>query len=140
MEGRMATAVPLDASPINVLRSMRGEIVNARIAYPEVLHVEVKDSADELWKLATQDAEWSPSDPADLVGRSVDDADIDGETGELRCKLSNGSLLDVKPAAREAEDDPPNWELITPGGVVLEFGPGVRWQIGSADSRPSSRP
>jgi hypothetical protein len=135
----MATAVALDASPLNVLRSMRGQIVDARIAYPEVLHVEVKDSAGELWRLATQDAEWSPADPAGLVGRSVDDADIDAETGGLRCKLSDGSLLDVKPADREAEDGPPNWELITPGGVVLEFGPGVRWQIGSADSRASSR-
>lgn len=135
----MATAVALDASPLNVLRSMRGQIVDARIAYPEVLHVAVKDSAGELWRLATQDAEWSPADPAELVGRSVDDADIDAETGELRCKLSDGALLDVKPASREAEDDPPNWELITPGGVVLEFGPGVRWQIGSADTRGSSR-
>lgn len=135
----MATAVALDASPLNVLRSMRGKIVDARIAYPEVLHVEVKDSAGELWRLATQDAEWSPTDPAELVGRSVDDADIDKETGELRCKLSDGSLLDVRPAGREAEDDPPNWELISPDGLVLEFGPGVRWQIGSADSRPSSR-
>jgi hypothetical protein len=50
-----------------------------------VLHVEIKDSAGELWHLATQDAEWSPTDPAALVGRSVDDADIDAETGELRC-------------------------------------------------------
>jgi len=115
---------------------MRGQIVDARVAYPEVLHVEVKDPSGELWHLATQGAEWSPADPAVLVGRSVDDADIDAETGELRCKLSDGSLLDVKPVAREAEDDPPSWELITPGGVVLEFGPGVRWQIGSADSRP----
>lgn len=139
MEGLMATAVALDASPLNVLRSMRGSIVDARIAYPEVLHVEIKDSAGELWHFATQDAEWSPADPAELVGRSVDDADIDAKTGELRCKLSDGSVLDVKPAEREAEDDPPNWELITPGGVVLEFGPGVRWQIGSADSRASSR-
>lgn len=139
MEGRMATAVPLDASPINILHSMRGKIVDARIAYPEILHVEVKDSAGELWRLATQDAEWSPTDPAELVDRSVDDADIDGETGELRCKLSDGSLLDVKPAAREAADDPPNWELITPGGVALEFGPGVRWQIGSAESHASFR-
>lgn len=135
----MATAVALDASPLNVLRSLRGKIVDAQIAYPDVLHVEVKDSAGELWRLATQDAEWSPSDPAELVGRSVADADIDGETGELRCKLSDGSLLDVRPTAREAEDDPPSWELITPDGLVLEFGPGVRWQIGSADSRPSSR-
>jgi hypothetical protein len=123
----------------DVVHSMRGTIVDARIGYPQVLHVEIKDSAGELWRLATQDAEWSPSDPARLVGRSVEDADIDEETGELRCKLSDGTLLDVKPAAREAEDDPPNWELITPGGVVLEFGPGVRWQIGSMDSRASSR-
>lgn len=93
----------------------------------------------ELWRLATPDADWSPSDPAELVGRSVADADIDAETGELRCKLSDGSMLAVKPAAKEAEDDPPNWELITPGGVALEFGPGVRWQIVSADSRASSR-
>jgi hypothetical protein len=139
MEGLMATAIALDASPLNVLRSMRGSIVGARIAYPEVLHVDIKDAAGELWHLATQDAEWSPSDPAELVGHSVDDADIDAETGELRCRLSDGHLLDVKPAAREAADDPPNWELITPDGVVLEFGPGVRWQIGSADSRASSR-
>lgn len=118
---------------------MRGPIVDARIAYPEVLHVEIKNSDGELWHLATQDAEWSPSDPAELVGRSVADADIHGDTGELRCKLSDGSLLDVKPAERETGDDPPNWELITPGGVVLEFGPGIRWQIGSADSRTSYR-
>jgi hypothetical protein len=51
----------------------------------------------------------------------------------------NGGADGHRPATQEAEDDPPNWELITPGGVVLEFGPGVRWQIGSADSRPSSR-
>lgn len=130
-------AVTLDASPINILRSMRGSIVDARIAYPEVLHVEIKDSDGELWCLATQDAEWSPADPAALVGHSVDDVEIDSETGELRCKLSDGFSLEVKPGAREAEDDPPNWELITPGGVVLEFGPGVRWQIASADSRAS---
>lgn len=92
-----ATALTLDASPLSILRSVRGSIVDARIAYPEVLQVEIKDSAGELWQLATQDAEWSPSDPVTLVGRSVEDAAIDAETGELRCKLSDGSVLDVKP-------------------------------------------
>jgi hypothetical protein len=135
----MATVVALDASPANVLRSMRGPIVDARLAYPDVLHVDVRDSSGELWRLATQDAEWSPSDPAELVGNAIEDAEIDEGTGELRCKLSNGSLLDVKPVAQEASDDPPNWELITPGGVLLEFGPGVRWQISSADAPASSR-
>ncbi len=76
---------------------------------------------------------WSPSDPAQLVGRSIEDADIDKKTGALRCGLSDGSMLNVEPGASEAEDDPPNWELISPAGIVLEFGPGVRWQISGAD-------
>ncbi len=124
---------------MNVLRSLRGSIVDARIAYPEVLHVEVRDSRGDVWRLATQDAQWSPADPAQLLGRSIDDADIDEETGELRCGLSDGTVLSVKPATVEAEDDPPNWELLSPTGIVLEFGPGVRWQISSADAPASSR-
>ena len=135
----MATVVALDASPATVLRSMRGAILDARIAYPDVLHVEVCDSRGEIWRLATQDAEFSPSDPGQLVGRSIDDADIDEESGELRCKLSDGSVLDIKPGAAETEDDPPYWELISPGGVVLEFGPGVRWQISGIDASTSRR-
>jgi len=141
MESRalMATVVALDSSPANVLRSMRGSIVGARLGYPDVLQVEIRDAAGETWMLATQDAEWTPTDPGELVGQSVEDAQIDEATGELLCKLSDGSVLDVKPARKEADDDPPNWELITPGGVLLEFGPGVRWQISSADDPALSR-
>jgi hypothetical protein len=141
MEGGapMATVVALDSSPVNVLRSMRGAIVDARLGYPEILHVEVKDASGETWQLATQDAEWTPTDPSELVGQSIEDAQIDEESGELRCKLSNGSPLDVKPGRKEADGDPPSWELITPGGVLLEFGPGLRWQISSADEPTSSR-
>lgn len=133
----MTTAVALDASPLNVLRSLRGEIVDARVAYPQVLHADIRDSAGELWRLVTQDAGWTPSDPSQLIGRSIADAEIDEHNGELHCKLSDGSRLDVLPAAQEADDDPPNWELIAPDGLVLEFGPGMRWRIGSADSRVS---
>ncbi len=129
----MATVVALDASPLNILRSLRGAIVDARIAHPDVLHLEVRDARGDLWRFATQDAVWSPSDPARLIGHSIDDADIDQETGELRCRLSDGTVLEVKPAAVEAKDDPPSWELISPAGLVLEFGPGMRWRIGSAD-------
>jgi hypothetical protein len=118
---------------------MRGSIVEARIAYPDVLHVEVRDSRGDLWRLATQDAEWSPSDPGQLVGRSIDDVAINGETGELRCMLSDGSVLDIRPAVIDADDDPPTWELVSPSGILLEFGPGLRWQISSADVPASSR-
>jgi hypothetical protein len=129
----MATAVALDTSPINVLRAMRGQIVDARVAYPEVLHVEVSDQSGERWRLATQDATWSPSDPAQLVGRAIEDADIDQDTGELHCRLSDGSVLAIRPVAYSSDDDPPTWELISPAGIALEFGPGVRWQISGAD-------
>jgi hypothetical protein len=121
-----------------MLRAMRGSIVAAQVAYPDVLHVEVRDSRGDLWRLATQDAEWTPADPGRLIGRSIDDVAVDGETGELRCMLSDGSVLDVKPVAVEAEDDPPNWELVSPDGVALEFGPGMRWQISGADRPVSS--
>jgi hypothetical protein len=132
--------VGLDASPANVLRSMRGSVTGARLAYPDVLHVEVHDAAGGIWRLATQDAEFSPNDPTELVGSAVEDADIDPDTGELRVRLSGDALLTVTPARREASDDPPNWELITPDGLALEFGPGMRWQISAADApaRPAA--
>jgi len=139
MEALMSVAPALDASPVTVLRSLRGRIEAARLAYPEVLHVDVRDPTGDLWLLATQDADWSPCDPSDLVGRSIDAARIDAETAELRCELSDGSSFVVVPAEREAEDDPPNWELITPDGLALEFGPGLRWQIAGADAPARSR-
>lgn len=111
----------------------------ARIAYPDVLHVQVRDAHGDLWRFATQDADWSPSVPDKLIGRSVEEAEIEESSGELHCRLSGGILLDVRLAAREADDDPPNWELISPTGTVLEFGPGVRWQISGADAPVSAR-
>lgn len=135
----MRSVVALDASPMNVLRSMRGSVVAARLAYPEVLHVEVRDARGGIWRLATQDAEFSPADPTELLGRSIEDAELDGATGELRLQLSRGARLVVMPAARESGDDPPNWELITPDGLALEFGPGMRWQISSADAPAAAR-
>lgn len=136
----MGTVVALDASPVTVLRSLRGEIVAARRAYPGVLHVEVRDSNGGVWRLATQDADYSPPDPGTLVGRTIDGAAIDERSGELRCTLSGGVALTLTPGAgRRADGDPPSWELIAPDGVVLEFGPGLRWQIFGEDAPPSRR-
>jgi hypothetical protein len=84
----VATVVALDASPTTVLRSMRGLIVDARIAYPDVLHVEVRDSSGCLWRLATQDAEWSPADPAQLIWREF--CQVAGGIAPLRRGFSFG--------------------------------------------------
>lgn len=132
----MSAVVDLDASPATVLRSMRGSITDARLAYPEVLHVHVRDHSGGLWRLASQDAEWSPEDPAELVGRSIDRATID-VNGALVCELSDRAMLRLTPGSGGSSDDPPSWELMTPEGLVLEFGPGLRWQISGADAPPS---
>lgn len=135
----MATSVALDTSPSTILRSLRGRIVDARIAYPEVLHVEVRDGRGELWRFATQHAEFNPSNPSRLVGQALERVELDPMTAELRGHLADGSQLLVIPAAEEAADDPPNWELITPDHLTLEFGPGLRWQIRRSDVPVSSR-
>jgi hypothetical protein len=129
----MATIDDLDVSPSLLLRGMRGEIVHAGLAYPEVLHVEVRDAQGALWRFSTQDANWSPDDPDMLAGRTVEDAVI-GPSGELTFSLSGDSQLRVVPGQMDALDDPPNWELLTPEGLSLEFGPGLRWQVSSADA------
>ena len=102
-----------------------------------MLHVEVRDDAEGLWQLATQNAEFSPNAPDELIGKTLEEAKIDPITVQLRCRLSDGSHLVVVPAADEEYDDPPNWELITPEGIVLEFGPGLHWQVASAEARVS---
>ena len=135
----MTIVVAEKASLESLLRSLRGEIVDARPAYPEILHVEVRDSDGDLWRLATQDADWSPVDHSVLIGETIEGSEIDEKTGELRCHLASGAVFAVQPAEQEAPDDPCNWELITPGGVALEYGPGSRWQISDANTPPVGR-
>jgi hypothetical protein len=94
-----------------------------------VLHLDIQDPEGGLWKLATQDAEWSPDDPSELVNRTVKSVVLDEENGELRFALSGETTFNVVPAEQEAEDDPPNWKLFTPEGLVLVFGPGGHWQF-----------
>lgn len=124
----MATIEDLDASPLTIMRAMRGTITRASIAYPEVLHLDIRDSRDRLWRFSTQDADYQPADPSVLDGRVVEDVSI-ADAGELRIGLSGGETLVVTPTPVEADDDPPNWEVINPDGLVLEFGPGLRWEI-----------
>ncbi|HEU0018959.1 MAG TPA: hypothetical protein VFQ14_01580 [Thermoleophilaceae bacterium] len=129
----MHTTVARDSALTDVLASFRGSIIDARLAYPEVLHLDVRDDKGELWQFATQDASWLPSDPAEMRYKSIVRAEIDWSTGKLNCELSDGATLMVTPAPQEEPDDPPNWELFTPNGLLLEFGPGEHWRLGDAD-------
>lgn len=124
----MAMTEDLDASPLTIMRAMRGTITRAALAYPDVLHLDVHDSRDRLWRFSTHDADYEPANPSELDGRVVEDVSI-MDSGELCIGLSGDLTLTVTPAPVEADDDPPNWEVITPDGLVLECGPGLRWEI-----------
>ncbi len=125
----MATTHSLITSPAGGLQSLRGEIIDARIAYPEVLHVELRDREDRVWCFATQDADWVPFEIDQLVGQEVREAVIDPDTSALRCRLSGGAVFEVLPAPQADPDDPPNWELIAPDSSTLVFGPGRTWRV-----------
>jgi hypothetical protein len=129
----MGSTRVINASVIDLLASLEGEIVAAGLAYPEVLHVDVRDRSGGRWRFATQDADWTPADPSRLLGLSVLGVEIDEDDGGLRWRLSDESLLEVVPADDAVAGDPPAWELFTPDGVFLAFGPGLRWRFGRAD-------
>jgi hypothetical protein len=50
----------------------------------------------------------------------------------VRSTAGSQTVLDLmlRRPQQGADTDPPNWELIAPDGLVLEFGPGIRWRIG----------
>jgi hypothetical protein len=78
-------AVALDASPMSFVRSLCGAIVDARIAHPHVIHLAIRDSQGEIWRLASQDAGYSRSDPRQLIEHSIEEAQIDTASRGLRC-------------------------------------------------------
>lgn len=124
----------LASSPANLLGALRGAIVNAQLAHPGVLNVEINDASGGVWRLATQDATWSPAAHEQLVGLRIERAQVDGESGGLRCDLSDGAALTVTPSDGGSSGDLPAWELISPSGVSLECGPGLRWAVSQARS------
>jgi hypothetical protein len=131
----MAIDVALTTSPANLLEALRGQIVDARLGYPEVLQLSIRDGENRTWHLASQDSQFSPRDPGRLAGLSIEAATIETATKTLICELSDSSQLEFRPGDEgRAIDDPPYWELLTPFGQVLQFGPGLHWQINEANA------
>jgi hypothetical protein len=49
--------------------------------------------------------------------------------------LSNGSSIELREKREEPQAEAPAWELISPTGLLMEFGPGLRWTISDAQVR-----
>lgn len=128
------TPVTPDASAAALLNRFRGPVIDARLTYPERAAMDVEDATGGKWHLTTWWAEYSPTDPATLGGKTVVSADLGPPPGKLTVGFSDGTAFTVTPVPDEADDAIENWELFTPEGLVLIFGPRERWQVIEAGS------
>jgi hypothetical protein len=130
----MSTLSP-DTSPAMLLGRVRGPVTAACLAYPERMHLELTDADGGLWRLATWDAVYSPSDPEVLIGKTVVDASLADRSGVLTVSFSGGTHFTATPTSAE-DDDGESWELFTPEGLVLIYGPKGQWRLARADGTP----
>jgi hypothetical protein len=124
----MALVIP-DISPAELLTRFRGTVIDVHPAYPETIHLKVRDADGGEWRLCTADADYSPSDPDVLRGKVIVDTEHEGPEGDLTVRFSDGSSFEVTVEPQTREDDPFNWMLFTPEGLVLEWGPGESWRL-----------
>jgi hypothetical protein len=126
----MEPAVIPNISPTELLSRMRGRIFRANPAYPETIQFRLHDADGGEWWLATQWADYSPSDPAEILGKVVVDAHLDERTGNLTFDFSDGTDFKVIALPQEEPgDDLEHWDLFTPEGLVLVWGPDANWQL-----------
>lgn len=124
----MAVVIP-DTSPAELLARLRGTVTDVHPAYPETIHLDVRDADGGEWYVCTEDADYSPSDPDALQGKVITDVKHRGPLGDLTIGFSDGSSFDVTVEPQTDVDDPVNWSLFTPEGLVLEWGPGENWRL-----------
>jgi hypothetical protein len=137
--GTMATVVQ-NITPAELIGRFRGEIFAADPGYPEVLLFKVRDGNGGQWWFSTNYAEYSPSDPDVLLGKTVAAAEIH-PSGGLTVGFSDASCLEVRPIPLppgESGEDLETWDLIAPDGLVVIYGPGERWTLEELGRPPGS--
>jgi hypothetical protein len=126
------TVVAPDLSPASLLARFRGNVVCSRPAFPDVLQLHVRDADGGLWRFLTFEADYLPTAPEEFLGKVVVLANIDAASGQVGIGFADGSLLTVVPFALKPDEVDANyesWQLFTPDGLVLNYGPGEHWVL-----------
>ncbi len=127
----MAVVIP-DTSPAQFLARFRGLVTSSRPGYPSVLHLHVKDAEGGLWRFGTFESRYLPTDPEMFVGKTVVDVDLNASSAEMTIYFSDGADLRIVPFSLESDEvdaDLESWWLITPEGLILNYGPGDHWVL-----------
>jgi hypothetical protein len=134
----VTTDIPPDISPSDLLSRIRGPVVHAAPGYPEVIHLEVRDAEGARWRFSTNYAEYAPSDPELLLEKTVVAVDLE-RSGKLIMGFSDGSTFAVLPIPLDPQESGEyleTWNLITPDGLSLWYGPRGRWLMRRASDPP----
>ncbi len=120
-----------NTSPAGLLARVRGVVSDAHLTYPERIQVDVTDQTGRVWNLISWWADYSPTDPERLQGKTVVDIDLDA-TGKVTVVFSDRTDFSITPVPDNEDDAIENWELFTPEGLVLTYGPYGRWHLNNA--------
>lgn len=150
--GRAWTQLVRDPSDLAELRELlgdaRGRVREVGRGFADEMLLDI-ESPEAQWLVGTQASEWRLLSGADVLAtsgtgagsrRSADLSDaelseLDVDDGlDLIARFRDGRTLLVQcKAYRSSADDPPCWEVFTPGGLVVTAGPGHRWSAAPAD-------
>ena len=127
------SALALDTTPVDLLARFRGVVVSTRLPHSKRPYLELTDAEGGTWRLVSWHAAHSASSPGDNEGKSVLGAAIDDLSGVLTVSFSDEGSFTLTPIPDESDDAIENWEIFTPEGLVLAYGPRGRWLLGRAD-------
>jgi hypothetical protein len=130
----MSSSVIPDLSPAQLLAGLRGQIFEAYPAYPESIQFKARDASGRVWWFAIDYADYTPSDPEALIGKTIISADLDDQEVDLTIGFSDGSTFTAHFIPHDPLDpDLETWALFTPDDLCLTYGPGPRWEISRCD-------
>jgi hypothetical protein len=127
------SAVALDTTPVDLLARFRGQVVATRLPHSKRVYLEISDAGGETWRLVGWEATQSANERGDREGKTVLGATVEDRSGELTVSFSDRSTLTLTPVGDESEDAIEHWEIFTPEGLILAYGPRGRWLLGRAD-------
>jgi hypothetical protein len=127
------SATSLDTTPVHLLARFRGLVVNTRLPHSKRTYLEVKNDEGGTWRLVSWSTASSKSGAGNNDGKTVVGATVDDRSGVLTVGFSDASFFTLTPVLDDADDAVENWEIFTPEGLVLAFGPRGRWLLGRAD-------
>jgi hypothetical protein len=128
----MSTVIS-DTSPIELLASVGGTVTYARVTSSRRLELTIADPAGGSWRLISWEATCSPSDVGGLKGTSIAEVRLDSGSGVLTIGLSDGKALSLNPNREVDDESIEDWELFTPDGLVLAYGPKDRCHLGKSN-------